>query len=211
MKSTEKYTVRLLAIGLLLTIAGSVWAQQPPLPPASGQHNAPQRPPAEPQRTVQNQPAVQGDTPQSTTATYDDWVVQCQTQAGPPAQKICDMAQVAQVQVQGRSNPFSRVAIVHPVKGQPVKLIVQVPVNVSFATNVHIQTSDSDPGYVAPFARCMPAGCFAEFDLKDDVLKKLMAASGAGKLSFADAGGHDVNVPLSFKGFSQAYEALAKE
>ena len=39
---------------------------------------------------------------------------------------------------------------------------------------------------------------------KDDVLKKFRTASGAGKLSFADAGGHDVSVPLSFNGFNQA-------
>jgi len=57
----------------------------------------------------------------------------------------------------------------------------------------------------------VPAGCFSEFELRDDVLKKFRAASGAGKLSFPDAGGHDVAVPLSFKGFAQAYDALAKE
>jgi len=72
---------------------------------------------------------------------------------------------------------------------------------VSFATNVRIRTDDSDSGITAPFARCLPSGCFAEFDLKDTLLKKLRAASGVGKLSFADAGGHDVAIPLSFKGF----------
>ena len=46
---------------------------------------------------------------------------------------------------------------------------------------------------------------------KDDVLKKFRTASGAGKLSFADAGGHDVSVPLSFNGFNQAFDALLKE
>jgi invasion protein IalB len=42
-------------------------------------------------------------------------------------------------------------------------------------------------------------------------LKKLREASGTGKLSFADAGGHDVTVPISFNGFSQAFDALAKK
>jgi invasion protein IalB len=37
------------------------------------------------------------------------------------------------------------------------------------------------------------------------------AAAGAGKLSFADAGGHEVSVPLSFNGFNQAFDALLKE
>jgi invasion protein IalB len=97
-----------------------------------------------------------------------------------------------------------------PEKGQPVKLIVQVPVNVSFATQVHIQTSDTDPGVIAPFVNCTPNGCFTEFDLREDLLKKLREASG-GKLSLADAGKHDVTVPISLSGFSQAFDALAKK
>ena len=147
--------------------------------------------------------------PQSTTATYADWIVQCQMQAGPPAEKICDMAQVTQIQ--GRNIPFSRVAVAHPTKGQPIKLVVQVPVNVSFATSVRIQTSDSDSGVAAPFARCLPNGCFADFEIKDDTLKKFNSNVGIGKLSFADGGGHELTVPLSFNGFKQAFEALEKE
>ncbi len=119
------------------------------------------------------------------------------------------MAQVTQVQ--GRNTPFSRVAVLRPVKGQPVKLIIQVPINASFAAPVRVSTAESDAGITSPFARCVPAGCFSEFELRDDVLKKFRAASGAGKISFPDAAGHDVTVPLSFKGFAQAYDALAKE
>ncbi|HLW89968.1 MAG TPA: hypothetical protein VKS78_01535 [Roseiarcus sp.] len=33
-----------------------------------------------------------------TTASYDDWVVECQTQTGPPEQKLCDMSQISQLQ-----------------------------------------------------------------------------------------------------------------
>jgi invasion protein IalB len=196
MRIVEKSAARFFAGALLMTVAGGAAAQQP----------TPRRP-APLEQTVQA--PVQGGAPQRTTATYEDWVVQCQTQAGPPLEKVCDMAQATQMQ--GKNLPFSRVAIAHPAKGQPVKLFVQVPINVSFATNVRIQTGDSDPGLAAPFARCVPSGCFADFDIKDDALKRFRTASGAGKLSFADAGGHDVAVPLSFKGFSQAFDALSKE
>lgn len=166
-------------------------------------------PPAAPAKQMaQAQPSA-GDAPQRTTATYGDWIVQCETTAKPSAKKICDMAQTTQVQ--GRNVPFSRVAVAHPVKGQPVKLVVQVPINVSFAKPVVIRTADTDPGVSAPFARCIPNGCFAEFDLKDDLLRKLRAASGTGKLSFPEASGQEVSVPLSFKGFDQAFEALARE
>jgi invasion protein IalB len=156
----------------------------------------------------QAQPA-QNEGPQRTTASYNDWIVQCETTAQPPHQKICEMTQ--NTQIKGENLPFSRVSLSHLQKSQPIKMVVQVPVNASFRTNVRIRTGDADPGIAAPFARCMPSGCFAEFDIKDNALKKLRAAAGAGKLTFADAGGREVTVPLSFKGFNQAFDALLKE
>ena len=189
---------------VVLTIAGGAAAQQPVARPA-------QRPALaqSAQQTQAQQTPPQGDVPQSTTATYADWVVQCLTHVGTPPEKSCEMAQLTQLQ--GKNVPFSRIAVGRPAKDHLVKLVVQLPVNASFATAVRVHTSDTDPGMAAPFARCVPAGCFAEFDLKEEMLRKLRAASGVGKLSFADAGGHDIAVPLSFNGFAQAYDALLKE
>ena len=98
------------------------------------------------QHAAQGQPPP-SEAPQRTTATYGDWVVQCVTEAQQAHQKICDMAQ--STQVQGRTLPFSRVAIAHPVKGQPVRLEVQVPVNISFGT----QRENPDRGCWMPTLR----------------------------------------------------------
>ena len=166
-----------------------------------------QKPPAPPAAPAA---APSSDVPQQTTATYGEWIVQCETRSGETAQ-TCDMAQVQFAQVQGKDVPFSRIAIGKPDKGQPDKLVVQVPVNVSFATSVRIQTSDDDPGWAMPFATCTPNGCFALFDLKDDILKKIRAGSGSGSFSFANSTGHAVKVPVSFNGFGQAFDALVKK
>jgi invasion protein IalB len=146
---------------------------------------------------------------QSTTATYGDWVVRCVSQAGPPVQKNCDMEQLTQVQ--GRTGPLSRVAVAHPAKGQPTKMVIQLPVNVSLPSGVKLQLGDKDAGTVTPYLRCVPAGCFTEIELKDDVLKKYRAMTETGKIAFKDAAEHDVVIPLSFKGFGQAFDALSKE
>jgi invasion protein IalB len=171
-------------------------------------HSALERP-----RMAQGQPpaapAPATEAPQRTTASYGDWVMQCETQAGPPPQKICDMAQTTQVQ--GKNLPFSRVALAHQDKRQPVKFVVQVPVNVAVAPSVRLQIDDADAGVTVRFARCLPLGCFAEFDLKDDELKKLRLASGSGKLTFADSTNHEIAIPVSFNGFAQAFDALSKE
>lgn len=151
--------------------------------------------------------AHQAAAQQSTTATYGDWVVQCRTDD--EAQRNCDMAQVTQVK--GKNLPFSRVAVQHPVKGRPVRLVVQLPVNVSLPSNVRIQASDADPGLIAPFDRCVPAGCFADFDLKEEAIRKFRDADGAGRMTFKAADRRAVSVPVSFKGFGQAFDALAKE
>ncbi|MFZ3357888.1 MAG: invasion associated locus B family protein [Xanthobacteraceae bacterium] len=200
MKTKSYKAVCGLAAALAISFAARAQAQQPPRPalpahPVPPAHTSP--------------PANSGDAPQRTTATYGDWILECVQNDAPPSEPACDMAQVTQLQ--GKNVPFSRVAVGRPTKGQPVKLIVQVPVNASFRTDVHIQTGDADPGVIAPFAECAPAGCFAEFDLKEDILKKLRDANSVGKLSFADAGGHDVAVPISFKGFNEAFDALLKK
>jgi len=147
---------------------------------------------------------------QSTSATYSDWVLQCANDAANPPKKTCDISQVTQVQ--GKNITFSRIGIEGPVKGRPIKLIVQFPVNVSMRGPVEVQLPETtSPALSAPFDRCLPAGCFAELELKDDVLKKFNSTEGTGKVTFKDSSGRDTAVPLSFKGFHAAFDALSKE
>src|SRR5579863_2405004 len=97
----------LVAASLLLAGVGAVVAQQPaPRPPV----RPPPRPgqpaqPAQPTQPTRSAPAPASGEPQQTSATYDDWVLQCQTRTGPPVEKLCEMQQIAQAQVQGQSRP----------------------------------------------------------------------------------------------------------
>jgi invasion protein IalB len=183
--------------------------QRPPQvqQPTQTQHSAASPPAAPAAPVVQPGQAAQSNSPQRTTATYEDWIVQCETQTGSSPTKICDMTQVSQFQ----GKPFTRIAILRPIKDQARRIIVQVPVNVSFSTHVRVQINEADQGLDSPFARCTPNGCFAELELKDDTLKKLRSATGSGKLTFADSAGQNVAVPVSFNGFSPAYDALVAE
>jgi invasion protein IalB len=196
----------LLAGALLTGIATTAAAQQaPPRAPAA---------PAAPPRPAPTQPNTQApgpaeQTPQRTTATYGDWVVRCEIQPGPPPQKACDMEQLAQMQ--GQPQPISRVAIPLPAKGETAKLIIQLPVNVSLSTAVKLMADSKDAGIAAPFRRCVPAGCFTEIELRDDVQKKFRSVTEPGKMQYRDSAEHDVTIPLSFKGFGQAFDALVKQ
>jgi invasion protein IalB len=179
---------------LQFALSNAVSAQTPPKP-------APGNPP----------PAVSSETPQRTSATYDDWVLQCEQRAGPPPEKACQIAQVTQAQMQGKNVPFSLIAIPRPVTAKPVKVLVQLPVNVSLQASVRLQVDKADPGVATPFARCITSGCVAEFDLREDAIKKFKTAPGPGSINFKNANDQDVAVPLSFKGFAQAFDALLKE
>ncbi len=113
-------------------------------------------------------------------------------------------------QVQGKNTPLSRVAIARPMKAPPIKLVIQLPVNTWLPTAVKIQMNDKDPGLTGLFTYCVPAGCFAEVDASDDTLKKFRAATEPARIVFKNALQQDVVIPLSFKDFGQAYDALAK-
>jgi invasion protein IalB len=152
--------------------------------------------------------AASAQTPQQTTATYEDWVVRCETQPGPPARKTCEMVQYTQRQGQG---VISQVAIGHPVKGQPLKLVIQVPTGVWLPAGVKLVTGAVDAGLLATFKRCLPTGCFADIETRDSIVKKFSALSEPGKLEFKDGNLKDVSLPVSFKGFGAAFDALSKE
>jgi invasion protein IalB len=197
MQGFPKNVTCVLAVAVVGMMIGAAAAQQPSRSPASA--------PA-----LQQAHAVPAsEEPQRTTATYADWVVVCSSASGGATPKACKMIQGTQVQ--GKNVAFSHIAVSYPGRGQPINLTVQVPPNASFATQVRVQTADGDPGIVSSFSYCLPIGCFANFELKDDVAKKFAAAHGAGRVTFADAGGHSIAIPLSFNGFTQALDALAKE
>lgn len=144
-------------------------------------------------------------TPQRTTATYDDWTVRCEVN---DAVRTCEMAQA--MQIKGQAQPVTQIAIGRQAKNEPMKIVFQVPINVWLPTGVKLVADDKDPGIVGTYRRCLPGACIADSELKDDVVKKLRGLTENGKLQFRDGGLQDVAIPISFKGFGQAYDAMLK-
>ncbi|WP_298427788.1 invasion associated locus B family protein [Rhodoblastus sp.] len=188
----------LLALGLatgLWTTAFSAGAQ--PAKPAE------QKPAAAPA------PAPVGVEPQTTTASFGDWVLRCQrTGTDKEATRICEVDQT--IQVQGQAAPIAQIGFVRMQKNEAPRLTLALPVNVSFPSSPKIATDGKEPIELA-WRRCVPAGCIAEATLRDETVRQLKALQGAGKIESKDAGGHDFSLGLSFRGLSQAMDALAKE
>jgi invasion protein IalB len=146
---------------------------------------------------------------QSTTATYENWTLHCSTTASVPSQKSCDIEQLSHVQ--NTQQPFSRVAISRPEKGKPITLVVQVPVNVWLATGIRIDINGKDAGLSASFTRCGPAGCFAPIPLNDAAVQAFRVGTTPASIVFDNAAQQKLSIPLSFKGFRQAFDALTKD
>jgi invasion protein IalB len=153
-------------------------------------------------------PAALAQAPTRTTATYEDWTVRCETPQG-SAQKSCEVFQAQQPQ--GQTSPVSQVAIGRAAKTDPLKIVVQVPVNVWLATGIRLLWDDKQPPLALTYRRCVPGGCFADADLSDDLLRRMRGRTDPGRLEYKDAIQRDLGIPVSFKGFAQAIDALAKQ
>ena len=150
--------------------------------------------------------SVFAQTSQSTTATYDDWVVRCDKSS---QGALCEMTQTAQLKE--RNQVVSAIAIGAPKENGPAKVAFQVAVNVWLPSGITLASGDGQTAVASNFTRCVSNGCFAETEISQNVLQKLRAMKDQGSLRFKDATQKDVTIPVSFKGFNQAYDAMSKQ
>ena len=177
--------------GLALALSGAAAAAQSDKKPA--------------EKSVSNEPSAQ-----TSSATFGDWTLRCQTAAAPQARRSCEVIQ--NVMIQNQSAPFALVAFGKPTPEEGLHVTVVVPVNVTFPSAVRVATDEKDPQPAElGWTRCLPAGCFATAVPKEEALKKWRAASGPARVTFKSASGQDVAMQISFRGLAQALDALAKE
>lgn len=142
--------------------------------------------------------------PQQTTATYRDWTLRCVVAAD--KHKKCEVTQATHVQ--GRQRPVSQIAISEPVKGSPAKMVVQLPIGIWLPAGVKVSYGANEPAVIASFKRCVPDACFADATLTDAQLDKMKSAKKSGHLEFENGTQNLLKLPISFRGFAEALDAL---
>jgi invasion protein IalB len=168
-----------LSAVLMLVLPNVATAQapaprQPPTAPGAAQQRGPAEsgPAQSPARQAPTPAAPVGPEPQATTATYGDWLLRCQrvTTTG-PVHQVCDVTQT--VQAQGQQNPILQITVGAPAPKEPMKLAILAPVNVSFPSvaRVAVDEKDAQPAELT-WRRCVPGGCVAELEVKDELLKR---------------------------------------
>jgi invasion protein IalB len=170
----------------------------------------PPAPPPKPAAAAAPAPAPVGSEPQSTTATFGDWVLRCQrTEVAGQPQRICEIAQTLEAQGQG---VVAQVAFGRVTPKDPMRMTILLPANVSLPSTVRVGVDEKDeaPAELA-WKRCLPGGCVAETEIKDEIVKRWRTQQPAqGVIHYAVASGQEVSVVFSFRGLAVALDNLAK-
>jgi invasion protein IalB len=189
------------AIGVCLMAAATTFPVA-----AQAQRPAPAQPAAKPEP-----PPVDPANPQSTTATYGDWVMRCQVMTidGKPL-RSCEVAQT--VTLQGQNAPIAQIALGRPKPDLPMFATVLVPPNVAFPSTLRIAIDDKDPKPVElSWSRCLPSGCYANLRLPDAAITLWRSQAKLGRIVFKTGTGQELGVPFSFRGLAAALDALNKQ
>jgi invasion protein IalB len=93
-----------------------------------------------------------------------------------------------------------------------LRVTAHLPINILLPSVVKFASGEKDarPSEL-PWRRCIPTGCFADAPLSDTQWKALRGQTENGSLEFIDSINRPVKLPISFRGFVQAADALAKE
>jgi invasion protein IalB len=149
--------------------------------------------------------------PNSTLASFGDWTLRCQRLGNEiEAQRVCEVTQ--QIRAQDQQNPVAELAIGRLKKADPLRLTLVLPVNVTFSNPPSFSADGKAPEPLdLGWRKCLPGGCIADALLKDDVLRRWKIQASAERITWTDAAGRDLAIGLSFRGLTQALDALSKE
>jgi invasion protein IalB len=150
--------------------------------------------------------------PDTTTATYGDWILRCQAvaAAGKPAQRTCEVLQ--SIVIQGQTAPIAQLAFGRMVPGETLYLTAVLPANITLPSVVRLSIDEKDDHAAdLPWTRCLQTGCFATLPMTDAILSRWRAQDGAGRLMFKSGAGQDTILPISFRGLARALDALGKD
>lgn len=152
-----------------------------------------------------------GSEPEVTTASFGDWIERCTVlRSGADSLRLCEVSQT--IQVEGQSSPIAQVAVGRLKKSDPLRLTLVLPVNVAFPSTPKISIEGKDAASVsASWTKCVGGGCFAAASLSDEAISAWRNAQGSGQIESTNSLNQSFKLAMSFRGFSQALDALNRE
>lgn len=148
--------------------------------------------------------------PRITTASFGDWTLRCERpEDAADGAQACDVSQAIQDERQG---VVAQVSLIEGEGARAKRILALVPSNITFASPMMVAAPEADDAALKlGWRHCMPIGCVADEELPGAMLSLWREQSGQGRLTYKDAGGRDVAVPVSFRGLAQALDALSQQ
>ena len=136
-------------------------------------------------------------------ARYGEWEMRCETPPG-AAREQCYLSQ--SISPEERPNITLVVIVLKTADGKSRLLRVIAPLGVQLSKGLGLKIDDGEIGH-APFARCLPNGCFAEVDMDDKLIDQLSAGKTATLIIF-QIPEEGVGIPMPLAGFREGFDKL---
>jgi invasion protein IalB len=123
-------------------------------------------------------------------------------------QRVCEVAQTLEVKGQG---VVAQIALRRLSPKEPMRMTIVLPTNVSLSSGVRISVTDKDENPVElEWKRCLPGGCVAEGEVRDDLVRFWRVQTGAGQIRYLLASAQLLGLSFSFRGLAVALDNFAK-
>ena len=146
--------------------------------------------------------------------TFDDWSAVCgKSVKGPggivsPNERLCEVVTV--ITKSGESAPFVRISLLPQETVKPIRMVAIVPAAVSIPTGLSFTLAPGKPSVNLNYKFCAAYACVAEGEIPREQMVTFQDSLQTGNLTFSDPNGNKIEVKVSFKGLTQALNAMQK-
>lgn len=145
--------------------------------------------------------------PERTVSSYGNWELRCdRVVENDQTRESCEVVQT--IQVQGRSEPLTRLALGRPEGSDNFLIVLQLPIGLWLPVGASLEFS-GDAAFEATFRRCLPNACLADLVVEDAIIEALSdEADESARIVFAMQEANPTRVPILPRGFAAAFDAL---
>ncbi|WP_043838991.1 invasion associated locus B family protein [Muricoccus aerilatus] len=140
--------------------------------------------------------------PDRTTASYGDWILRCEMQAGLSGRQC----EVVHTVLDQRGQTLAQLVARRGATAASILLSAQVGTNVTVADPLRLTVEQA--AISLTFRRCFARGCFAEAQPTEAELSSIVPRTEPAKVEFHDGDGQVVSLPVSLRGLTPALNAL---
>lgn len=136
-------------------------------------------------------------------AKHGDWETRCES---PPGAAHEQCAVVLSVVAEDRPSVVLVMIVLNTADHKARLMRIIAPLGVLLPSGVGLKIDGEDLGHIN-FIRCLPNGCIAEAEMKDDLLEK-MENGAVATLGIFQSPEEGIGVTAPLAGFKEAYEQL---